>query len=127
MATNIRGNYYQQTNEYAIVVQPTHLEVHFFQKNMYLNGCVLIADVCNMDGQVLSCDVLVEFFRHHCSFLDYYRLKTGLINYFKQAINARERALCQLTVCFEFQSRSDRRKKHKSCALEMVFGRKLRR
>ena len=45
----------------------------------------------------------------------------------KQAISARERALCQLTVCFEFQSRSDRRKKHKSCALEMVFGRKLRR
>ena len=39
----------------------------------------------------------------------------------KQAISARERALCQLTVCF------DRRKKHKSCALEMVFGRKLRR
>ena len=29
----------------------------------------------------------------------------------KQAISARERALCQLTVCFEFQSRSDRRKK----------------
>ena len=45
----------------------------------------------------------------------------------KQAISARERALCQLTVCFEFQSRSDRRKRHKSCALEMVFGRKLRR
>ena len=45
----------------------------------------------------------------------------------KQAISAHERALCQLTVCFEFQSRSDRRKKHKSCALEMVFGRKLRR
>ena len=27
---------------------------------------------------------------------------------FKQAISARERALCQPTVCFEFQSRSDR-------------------
>ena len=27
----------------------------------------------------------------------------------KQAISALERALCQLTVCFEFQSRSDRR------------------
>ena len=27
----------------------------------------------------------------------------------KQAISGRERALCQLTVCFEFQSRSDRR------------------
>ena len=26
----------------------------------------------------------------------------------KQAISARERALCQLTVCFEFQSRSER-------------------
>ena len=31
----------------------------------------------------------------------------------KQAISARERALCQLTVCFEFQSGSDRRKGHK--------------
>ena len=29
----------------------------------------------------------------------------------EQSISARERALCQLTVCFEFQSRSDRRKK----------------
>ena len=27
-----------------------------------------------------------------------------------QAISAREQALCQLTVCFEFHSRSDRRK-----------------
>ena len=26
----------------------------------------------------------------------------------KQAISVRERALCQLTVCFEFQSRSER-------------------
>ena len=26
----------------------------------------------------------------------------------EQAINAREQALCQLTVCFEFQSRSER-------------------
>ena len=32
-----------------------------------------------------------------------------------------ENGLCELTVCFEFQSRSDRRKGHKSCALEMVF------
>ena len=48
-------------------------------------------------------------------------------NRLEQAISAREWALCQLTVCFEFQSRSDRRKKHKSCALEMVFGRKVRR
>ena len=45
----------------------------------------------------------------------------------KQAISAREQALCQLTVCFEFQIRSDRRKGHKSCALEMVFRRKVRR
>ena len=44
----------------------------------------------------------------------------------EQAISARERALCQLTVCFEFQSRSDRRKGHKNCALEMVFRRKVR-
>ena len=40
----------------------------------------------------------------------------------EQAISARER-----TLCFEFQSRSDRRKGHKSCALEMVFRRKVRR
>ena len=32
----------------------------------------------------------------------------------KQAISAHEQALCQLTVCFEFQSRSDRRKGHKT-------------
>ena len=46
---------------------------------------------------------------------------------FKQAISARERALCQLTVCFEFQSRSVRRKGHKTCALQMVFRRKVKR
>ena len=40
---------------------------------------------------------------------------------FKQAISDRERALCQLTVCFEFQSRSDRRKGHKSSALDLMF------
>ena len=45
----------------------------------------------------------------------------------KRAISAREQALCQLTVYFEFQSRSDRRKGHKSCALEMVFRRKVTR
>ena len=45
----------------------------------------------------------------------------------EQAISARERALCQLTACFEFQNKSDRRKGHKSCALEMVFRRKVRR
>ena len=39
----------------------------------------------------------------------------------KQAISAREWALCQLTMCFEFQSRSDRRKGLKRCALQMVF------
>ena len=33
-------------------------------------------------------------------------------------ISARERALCQLTVCFEFQSRDDRRKEHKNYALK---------
>ena len=45
----------------------------------------------------------------------------------KEAISTHERALCQLTVCFEFQSRSDRRKGHKSYALEMVFTRKVTR
>ena len=39
----------------------------------------------------------------------------------EQAITACEWALCQLTVCFEFQIRSERRKGHKSCALQMVF------
>ena len=32
--------------------------------------------------------------------------KVGIV----QVISAHERALCQLTVCFKFQSRSDRRK-----------------
>ena len=40
---------------------------------------------------------------------------------FEQAISAREQALCQLTVCFEFQSSRERRKGHKNCALQMVF------
>ena len=38
----------------------------------------------------------------------------------KQAISAREQALCQLTVCFEFQGRGERRKGHKSCALAVT-------
>ena len=37
----------------------------------------------------------------------------------KQAISTHEQDLCQLTVCFEFQSRSERRKGHKSCTLPM--------
>ena len=37
----------------------------------------------------------------------------------EQAISAPEWALCQLTMCFEFQSRRDRRKGHKSCALQV--------
>ena len=43
----------------------------------------------------------------------------------QQAISARERALCQLTVCFEFQSRSEKRKGHSHCALQMVFRSKV--
>ena len=39
----------------------------------------------------------------------------------KQAISARERALGHLTVCFGFQSRSERRKGHKIYAQQMVF------
>ena len=39
----------------------------------------------------------------------------------KQAISARKRALCQLTVCFKLQSGSDTRKGHKSRGLKMVF------
>ena len=42
----------------------------------------------------------------------------GIIS-IKQAISTREQALCQLTVCFEFQSKSERRKGHKSCVLQM--------
>ena len=41
-----------------------------------------------------------------------------------QAISTREWALCQLMVCFEFQSRSER-KGDKSCALQMVFRSKV--
>ena len=47
------------------------------------------------------------------------------MRYKQQAISARERALCQLTVGFEFQSRRERRKGHKSCALQMVFRSKV--
>ena len=47
--------------------------------------------------------------------------KEGATNSYKQAISAHERALCQLTVCFEFQSKSEERKGHKSCALQMVY------
>ena len=32
-----------------------------------------------------------------------------------------KKALCQLTVCFKFQSRSERRKEHKRCALQVIF------
>ena len=39
----------------------------------------------------------------------------------KQAISAHEWALCQLSVCFEFQSRRDRRKGRKSFALQILF------
>ena len=35
------------------------------------------------------------------------------------------RALCQLTVCFEFQIRRRRRKGHRSCVLQMVFRSKV--
>ena len=38
----------------------------------------------------------------------------------KKKISAREQALCQLTVCFEFQSISERRKGHKSHAQQMA-------
>ena len=44
-----------------------------------------------------------------------------LLTFTQQTISARERALCQLTVCFEFL-RSEIRKGHKSCALQMLFG-----
>ena len=43
----------------------------------------------------------------------------------KQAINACEQALCQLTVYFQFQGRSERRKGHKSYALQMEFRSKV--
>ena len=39
----------------------------------------------------------------------------------QQAISAREWALRQLTLCYEFQSTSESTKGHKSCALQMVL------
>ena len=42
-----------------------------------------------------------------------------------QAISARELDLCQLTVCFGFQSRGERQKGHKSCALQLVLRSKV--
>ena len=55
-----------------------------------------------------------------------YLIKIKITTKFFQ-ISAREWALCQLTVCFEFQSRSDRREEHKSCAPQMVFRRRVTR
>ena len=49
----------------------------------------------------------------------------NLLVYPKQAISARKWALCQLTVCFEFQSRSERRQGHKSFALQLVLRSKV--
>ena len=46
----------------------------------------------------------------------------------KEAISVRERALCQMTLCvFSFRVEVTEEKGHKSCALEMVFRRKVRR
>ena len=53
--------------------------------------------------------------------------KNKLVALIQQTISACERALCQLTVCFEFQSRSQRRKGHKSCALQLVLRSKVQR
>ena len=64
---------------------------------------------------------------YHSFFCENKNQNIKKILFVKQAISARERALYQLTVCFEFEIRSDRRKGHKSCALEMVLRRKLRR
>ena len=55
------------------------------------------------------------------------KLSSGQGRPSKQAISAHEQALCQLTVCFEVQSRSDRREGQKSCSLEMVFRSKVTR
>ena len=44
-----------------------------------------------------------------------YQNATQLLIYMKQAISASRWALCQRTVCFDFQSRSGRRKGHKNC------------
>ena len=44
---------------------------------------------------------------------------------YEQAISACEWALCQLTVCLEFQSKSEGRKGHKNCTLHMTLQSKV--
>ena len=43
----------------------------------------------------------------------------------EQAISAGEWTLCQLMMCFEFESRSERRKGQKSCSLLLVLKSKV--
>ena len=43
----------------------------------------------------------------------------------KQAISAHEWALYQLTVCLEYQSRSEGRRGHKNCTLQMALQSKV--
>ena len=43
----------------------------------------------------------------------------------EKAISAREWALCQLTVCFKFQIRRERRKGQKSFALQLILRSKV--
>ena len=54
-----------------------------FNKNLHLNDCIYIADVCKDNGEILSCDEISSLYHCHFNFLDYHRLKTGLLAYFK--------------------------------------------
>ena len=70
----------------------------------------------NVCSSMLSCfhSYVAGYFQQGILFLVFnleYTLKLLLtFTYIKQAISAHEQALCQLTVCFEFQSSSDRKK-----------------
>ena len=55
-----------------------------YNKSMYYNGCIYIADICKGRGEILSCDELNELYHHNLNFLDYHRLKLGLNNYVKK-------------------------------------------
>ena len=57
-----------------------------FNKQLYSKGCVYISDICKNDGQILSCEELIDVYHQSCNFLEYHRLKMGLTYYLKRFI-----------------------------------------
>ena len=63
-----------------------------FDKSMYANGCIYIADVYKNTGDIFSPNELYQFFHHRFNFLDYHRLKMGFKNYYRK-FNVTERVV----------------------------------